>query len=135
MIVVDENIHASALIEGIANWYSGQVISITSLRPQTIIKDDIIPSLLLKANQPTFITINAVDFWRKMQPHTGYCIVAVALPKERRNDIPVLFRNLFRLPEFRTKALRMGKIVRLTDNIIEYYESGSTVKRLSWTIK
>ncbi len=135
MIVVDENIHASSVIEGIASWYSGQVVSITSLRPQTIIKDDIIPSLLLKANQPTFITINAVDFWRKVHPHPGYCIVAMAFPKERQADIPLLLRNFFRLPEFRTKASRMGKITRLTDNTIEYYESGQTVNRLSWTAK
>ena len=67
MIVVDENIHDEAILAEISAWYCGKVISVLDLRPRTIIKDEAIPTLLLKANQPTFITINVSDFWRKVQ--------------------------------------------------------------------
>ena len=65
MIIVDEQIHGERIRSAIAAWYSGQVESITSLRPNTVIKDDAIPTLLKQVRQPTFITINADDFWRR----------------------------------------------------------------------
>ena len=111
MIVIDENLHDQRVMQTVASWYPGQVVSVTTLRPGSVIKDEAIPALLLKAVQPTFITNNVADFWRKVQPHKGYCIVTVALPKERIHEVPDLLRRLFRLPEFRTRALRMGKVV------------------------
>jgi hypothetical protein len=62
----------------------------------------------------------------------GYCIVTVALPKERIYEIPECLRRLFRLPEFRTRALRMGKVVCLTRKRVEYYESDRRVHSLLW---
>lgn len=60
MIVVDENLHDRRIMEAISAWYPGQVVSVTTLRPRTVIKDEAIPALLLKATQPTFVTINAL---------------------------------------------------------------------------
>lgn len=51
MIVVDENIHARSIMEAISRWYTGQVISVTALRPNTLIKDDSIPMLLMQSTQ------------------------------------------------------------------------------------
>jgi hypothetical protein len=58
MIVLDENLTDQQLIRAIAAWYRGNVTFITTLRPQTIIKDDAIPGLLLTVPSPTFVTIN-----------------------------------------------------------------------------
>ncbi len=93
MIIVDENLHAQWIMAALSAWYSGQVVSITSLRPGSIIKDDAIPALLLTAASPTFVTINVADFWRKVQPHRGYCIVNVAVPKERIEEVPTRLQH------------------------------------------
>ena len=132
MIVVDENIHDHRIMEAISVWYPGRVISVTALRPKSVIKDDAIPGLLLKVVQPTFVTINAIDFWKKVQPHHGYCIVAIALPEERVRELPDFLRRLFRLPMFKTRALRMGKVIRLTPTRIDYYGSDRRVESLPW---
>jgi hypothetical protein len=132
MIVVDENLHDQRIMEAFSAWYPGQVVSVAILRPGTVIKDEAIPALLLKAVQPTFVTINVTDFWKKVRPHSGYCIIAVALPKECACEVPDLRRRFFRLPAFETKALRMGKIIRLAPNRIRYYESDRRVQSLPW---
>src|SRR5512136_182776 len=132
MIVVDENIHTLYIMQAIASWYPGPVLSVTTLRPGTIIKDEAIPTLLLKVAQPTFVTINVTDFWRRTRPHPEYCVVAVSLPKERVAEIPDLLRRFCRLAMFNTKAGRMGKIIRLASDRIEYYESDWTVQTVSW---
>ena len=110
MIVVDENIHTRRLMAAIQQWYRGRVVSVTTLRPGTVIKDDAIPALLMQQNQPTFITINAVDFWQKTPPHQAYSIIAIPLPKEKIRLIPNLLRACLNLPGFSTKQNRMGKI-------------------------
>ena len=133
MLIIDENLHDQRIMAALSTWYPGQVVSVVTLRPGTVIKDEAIPGLLLAATQPTFVTINTPDFWRKAQPHRAYCIVAVALPKERAQQVPLLLRRLFRLAAFRTKALRMGKVIRLSQNRIEYYESGWRIQSFPWS--
>ena len=91
----------------VSAWYPGQVLPITALRPRTIIKDEAIPALLRGAAQPTFVTINITDFWELVRPHRNYCIITVALPKERIPEIPHWLRRLFRLPEFKSKRARI----------------------------
>ncbi len=66
MIVLDEQLLGLNLDQDIASWYAGAVLFITDLRPGTIIKDDAIPALLRRQQQPTFVTINERDFWRKV---------------------------------------------------------------------
>jgi hypothetical protein len=131
MIVVDENLHDQHILAAIAAWYPGRVVSVTALRPNSVIKDEAIPVLLRQVAQPTFITINVADFWKKVEPHQGYCIVGVAVPKERADEIPLLLQYLFRLPEFKTKAARMGKLVRLTLHRVEYYAADWRVLTLA----
>ncbi len=57
---------------------------------------------------------------------------AVALPKERIREVPTFLQRLFRLPGFKTKALRMAKVVRLSPNYIEYYESDRKIQSFLW---
>lgn len=132
MLIIDENLHDQRIMVALSTWYPGQVVSVVTLRPGTVIKDEAIPGLLLTATQPTFITINIDDFWRKAQPHRAYCIVTLALPKERAQQVPLFLRRFFRLAAFRTKALRMGKVIRLSQDRIEYYESGWHLQSLQW---
>lgn len=132
MIVVDENLRDPRVINAISAWYRGKVIPVTMLRPQTIVKDDAIPALLQGANRPTFVTINATDFWGRVQPHRGYCIIAIALSQERAREVPDWVRRLFRMSEFKTKASRMGKVIRLDEGSIKYYESNQQLQSLAW---
>ncbi len=132
MIIVDEQLHDPDLMSAISAWYRGKVVPVTTLRPGTIIKDEAIPALLRSVARPTFVTINVTDFWEKMQSHTRYCIIAVALPKERIPEIPDWLRRLFRIAEFKSKQKRMGKIIRLSGSGIKYYESNRKVESLSW---
>lgn len=57
MIVLDEQLQYGKHIAAIERWYTGRVTSILDLRPDSLIKDDSIPALLHKVNQPTFVTI------------------------------------------------------------------------------
>lgn len=62
MIVLDEQLQSKGLGDSIGKWYVGSVVSVTTLRPGTIIKDEAIPALLAQQNQPFFVTINVTDF-------------------------------------------------------------------------
>lgn len=132
MIVVDENIEYERIINEIAAWYPGRVISITDLRLETLVKDDSVTTLLLRVREPTFVTLNVVDFWRKFNAHRRYCMVSIVLPQEQMYAVPTNLRQLLHLPEFRMKALRMGKIIRVYPTVIDYYERDRQVHTLSW---
>jgi hypothetical protein len=132
MIVLDEHLHGHAIMTAISTWFPGQVIPIINLRPGSLIKDDVIPTLLHKATYPTFVTINVKDFWKRVRPHSNFCIVTVALTQDEIDAMPQLLRRLFRLPEFKTKASRMGKVIHVTQNHVEYYESDCRIHSLLW---
>jgi hypothetical protein len=133
MIVFDENNHQKSIMDAVAAWYRGRVMSIAVLRPESVIKDDAIPMLLRTVKQATFITTNVSDFWQRVEADRRYCIICLALPNERLNEIPVLLRCLFRLSEFKTKAARMGKVIRVSRSGIWYYQvSDNIVYHLSW---
>jgi hypothetical protein len=122
MILLDENVHQQSIMASIAAWYRGQVRSLMTLRPNTLIKDEAIPMVLHRVRQPTFVTTNVADFWRRVPAHPRYSIVCVALPNERLHELPSLLRQLLRLPEFNTKAKRKGKVIRVSPSQLQYYE-------------
>ena len=80
MIVLDEQLLGRELDTEIVRWYEGAVCFITDMRPNTVVKDDAIPGLLQSQNQPTFVTINETDFWRKVVINDRFCVVCFALP-------------------------------------------------------
>lgn len=122
MIVLDEQLLGLQLETEISRWYPGNVCFINDLRPDTVVKDDGIATLLRAQNQPTFITINESDFWLKIDAHPRYCIICFVLSNARAREIPLNLRNLFRHPQLRTKAQRMGKVLRIRrDQQIHYY--------------
>lgn len=135
MIVVDENIEYEEVIGGIAAWYPGRVMSITGLRIDTLVKDDNVTTLLLRVPASTFVTLNVDDFWRKLDSHEKFCIVGIVYPQPQMNAVPTILRRLLRLPEFRTKASRMGKIIRVRPTAVDYYERDRRVHTLPWDRK
>jgi hypothetical protein len=103
MSFLDENITRQSVLAGL-QWYEGKVVSIKTLRPNTVIKDEAIPSLLSKQKQPIFVTTDVSGFWKKVKPHPKFCIVCVPLPDYRLCELPSLLRCLFRTEGFRTKG-------------------------------
>ena len=130
MIVLDEQLVNVRSGELVTQWYRGHVCYVTDLRPQTLVKDDSIPMLLHQVRQPTFVTINVDDFRQVILASDRYCVVCVELPTKRVRQLSDLIRELFRLDEFKTKATRMGKVVRVTQRSIKYYGRDRQVHRL-----
>ena len=127
MIVLDEQLLGRNLEILIVAWYPGAGVYITDLRPNTVIKDDAIPALLGQQAHPTFITINASDFWQKVTITDRFCIICFTLPDTRVREIALKLRAVFQRAEFSTKAKRMGKVIRVTDTGISYYTSHNQV--------
>ena len=121
MIILDEQLLGRDIELEIAKWYRGTVQFILDLRPNSVIKDDGIAMLLRQQNQPTFVTINEKDFWRRVPLDNRYCVVCFALPDWRAPEIPESLRSLLRHPRFNTKAKRMGHVIRVTNEEISYY--------------
>jgi hypothetical protein len=121
MIILDEQLLGRGLETEIVRWYEGTVCFITDTRPKTVVKDDAIPGLLQSQNQPTFVTINETDFWRKVVINDHFCVVCFALPDSRAREISARLRSLLRHSAFKTKKGRMGKVIRVTDQDISYY--------------
>ncbi|MBI1928788.1 hypothetical protein HYR99_31650 [Candidatus Poribacteria bacterium] len=94
--------------------------------PGTLIKDDGIPTLLHRVRQPTFVTINITDFWGRTPADRRYCILCFPLPIRRVHEISGLLRRVFRLPEFRTKVARMGKVALVGHQQVQYYQVGDS---------
>jgi hypothetical protein len=122
VIVLDEQLKQVGAQEAIRHWYRGSVCTIRDLRPGTVIKDDVIPVLLRAAAQPTFVTVDWMDFWQRAAPHPRFCLVCFTLPPDRAPEVAVLLRRLFRLSAFKTKAARMGKIARVSGEQVTYYQ-------------
>jgi hypothetical protein len=121
VIVLDENLQVLRLGNPIAHWYRGRVCYIMELDPGAVIKDETIPTYLHQLKRATFVTTNVTDFWPRLRADARYAIVCLSLPNERLREVPNLLRRLFRMPEFRTKAARMGKVVRVSRRRVQYY--------------
>ena len=133
MIVPDEQLLGYGLLAPMAQWYRGTVIDITRLRPNTVIQDEAIPTLLRRARRPTFVTINVADFWRRLVPDRRFCIACVAVPHTRAQEVSNLLRRLFALGPFRSRSQRLGKIVRISQRQVQYYAVDSrVVQRMAW---
>ena len=120
MRVVDAPLLGCHLEATRGRWYRGPVRFITELRPGSVITDDAIPALLRQQHHATFLTIHEPDFWRKVVIDAHVCVVCFALPDSRTAEISDLLRTVFRLPAFRTKARRMGKVLRVAHRAVSY---------------
>lgn len=98
--------------------------------------------ILRQLRQPTFVTID-MGFWNAGLRDAHYCILCFPLPSDEQHAIPGLLRQLFRLPEFATKAARMGKVARISQAQIDYWQTGhEQIQRIlpqrqwkNWTLR
>jgi hypothetical protein len=122
VIVLDEQLADARIVAAIEHWYRGKVINILEVRPHTRVLDDVIGVLLQRLKDPTFITINYHDFWRKIDAHPGYCVICFNLPMERAREIPGSLRMIFSLSDWSTKRKRMGKVISVSGRTLRYYQ-------------
>ncbi|MFN8513188.1 MAG: hypothetical protein U0841_11475 [Chloroflexia bacterium] len=129
MIVLDEQLTGRGLESSIGRWYRGVVCFITALRSNIVIKDEAIPSLLRQQRHPTFVTINEQDFWRHCKIDNRFCVVCFALNDSQVALIDPALRSILRHPHFRTKANRMGSVIRISEATVAYYRHDDQVVR------
>jgi len=71
-------------------------------------KDRKIIPFLHQLSHPTFFTRDD-GFYERRLCHTGYCLVYLDVRKE---EVATFVRRVLRHREFKTKAKRMGKVIR-----------------------
>ena len=130
MIIFDEQLQNPDIIAAVKKWYPCTVTHIRTLRANTIIKDDNVPALLHAAQRPTFVTINVIDFWRKIQAHTSYCVIAIDLLQGSSLEIPIILRQVINNDAFKTHRSRMGKVIYARRNLIYYYEQDGQIRQI-----
>lgn len=109
---------------------------VPKLRPGSVVKDEVIPHVLRHYKRTTFITINVKGFWKPKLCDRRYFIICFAVPDHRQPEIPRLLRRLFHLPEFKSRAARMSKVVHVTLDHIRYYQAGDAKMHfLRWPSK
>ena len=129
-IILDDQLFDLEVLIPLARWITVQ--RLRDLRPGEVIKDDRVPVLLRQLRQPTFVTID-MGFWNAGLRDARYCIICFPLRNDEQYKLPGLLRRLLRLPEFRTKAVRMGKVARVSSTHIEYWQFGDEqVHELNW---
>jgi hypothetical protein len=84
---------------------------------------------LHRAKQTTFFTRDA-DFFRLWLCHKNYCLVMIDAEEV---ETALLIKRFLRLPAFRTKAKRCGKVFRLSPNRVIWWETGNPLRQhLIW---
>ena len=129
-IVLDDQLFDLQVLLPIARWITVQ--RLRDLRPAEVIKDERVPALLRQLRQPTFVMVD-MGFWRKGLRDPKYCILCFPLRNDEQYKLPALLRGLFHLPEFRSRVVRMGKVARVGETRIEYWQSGDeSLCKLAW---
>lgn len=118
LIVLDDQLLPGLVQAPIRVWATAQ--RLRDLRPAEVIKDDRVPSLLRELKRPTFITIDT-GFYDRSLCDPAYCLLYFALRDDQQSQLSGLLRRLFRLPEFKTRAVRMGKVARISRDGIGYW--------------
>lgn len=129
-IILDEQLNRDRVLKPLLQWVTTQKLE--ELHPNEVIKDDRIPSILRELKQPTFVTID-VGFWNRslLDPH--YSILYFSFQDNQQPQLPSMLRRLFRIQEFKTKSIRMGKIAKISTTSVEYWQWGDFKKhRFLW---
>ena len=120
-LVLDDQLDVQIIVPALEAWITA--VRLQQLRPTEHILDDRVPEILRTLKTPAFVTIDH-GFWNRRLCHPGYCILYFDLAKDEQQQLPELLRRLFRLPEFRTRAVRMGKVARVRQEAVTYWEDG-----------
>ena len=120
-LVLDEHLGRTEVLAPLQKWLTATKIE--DLAGDEILKDDRILQLLCQRKQPTFVTLDD-DFFHCRLCDRRYCLIYCVVPRQQQHRIPVILRRVFRLPEFATKAARMGKVVRVHEQDIDFWQVG-----------
>jgi len=120
-LVLDDQLDVQIILANLETWITAERLQ--NLRPGEHILDDRVPEILLTLKTPTFVTIDR-GFWNRRLSHPGYCILYCQLTKDEQEQLPGLVRRLFRLAEFRTRFARMGKVAKVRQETVDYWEAG-----------
>jgi hypothetical protein len=107
LFVLDDQLAPSRVRTPILRWATAQYVR--DIRPDEVVKDERVLTVLRTQRTPTFVTIDDW-FWSRRHRDRRYCILYLALSANEQGDIPALLPRLLRLPKFRTRATRMGKV-------------------------
>lgn len=118
-LVLDDQIDLLVVLRPIQRWITAQ--QLRDLRPGEVILDDRVPEILATIRQPTFITIDA-GFWDRRLRSDNYCILYFALRYDQQKSLPQLLRAALHHEAFSTRARRMGKVARVRTGGIDYWE-------------
>ncbi len=122
MVVLDEQLSNKRMLTAISAWYRGNVIFVKDLRPRTLIKDDVIPQLLRRQSQPTFVTVNVSHFWQKVPIDQRFCVVCFDISDLSLRKVPSILRLLFSHQNFKYKSDRAGHVFCVNaDGIARFY--------------
>lgn len=119
--VLDDHLSEHEVHDRIRRWSIAQYLR--EVRPRQVIKDERVPMVLQELRTPTFITIDD-RFQGRSWCHRRYCILFFALRLDEQKEILPLLRRLLRLPEFRTRAARMGKVARVSREGVRWWQIG-----------
>ncbi len=129
-IILDDQLFDVEVLVPLARWITVQ--RLRDLRPNEVIKDERVPLLLRELRQPSFVTID-MGFWDRDLRDPRYCILCFPLRNDEQHQLPERLYRLFQLPEFHTKAARMGKVVRVGPERIDYWGLGDEqMHRFRW---
>jgi hypothetical protein len=129
-LILDDQLFDLEVLLPIARWAT--VRRLRDLRPSEVIKDERVPVLLRQLRQPTFVTID-MGFWRKGLRDVRYSILCFPLSNDEQDKLPGLLRALLRLPVFRSKAMRMGKVARVAEGRVDYWQLGDeSLHKFPW---
>jgi hypothetical protein len=121
LFVLDEHLDEGLVRDQLLRWTTARYVH--DIRPGEVVKDDRILSILPTLRTPTFVTSDDF-FWKRTHCNSRYCIVFVALRGRNHSRVPDLLRRLLRLPEFRSRAARMGKVVHLGEDHVRWWQLG-----------
>ena len=126
-LILDDQLDVLELLPALSKWIT--VRRLQTLRPGELILDDRVPEILNSLKQPTFVTIDE-HFWQRRLCSPNYCILYFALRGDQQEQLPGLLRALLRRPEFRSRAVRMGTVARVSAAGIDYWQFPSRESRL-----
>jgi hypothetical protein len=131
-LILDDQLDVSEILPELRKWITARRLQ--DLRPRELIRDDRVPEILLSLKSATFVTIDH-GFWDARLCHPDYCILYFALRDDQQHQIPGILRALLRRAEFRSRASRIGKVVRVSTTSITYWEFGNRRRKsIKWRI-
>ena len=127
MVIIDENLPACQ-VSRLRKWgIRARVVGVEIARFG--IKDDNLIPVLHRLRGATFFTLDA-DFYSDRLCHRRYCLVWLDMAAKFSAQY---IRRLLKHPSLDEAAKRMGKVVRVHPNGIEYRElAGRAPRSLPW---